>query len=203
MISRANQGLSHLLLSRLFQAGLVAWLVGTLTFVLTRTLPGDMAYRIAAGRYGHDMVDGAAAEAVRAELALDQPGLSAYAGWLWDLLQLDLGRSLVSGRPVIQENVVGAKKWMVDPVRIDGYALGLQTVRGRLIETVGRGEVPIKAFMEDLRAHFDSCREGKCQGALARIRRVDASGAQLEWCCPGVMHACYGGLQPNSTLGAL
>ncbi|WP_371825120.1 ABC transporter permease [Vreelandella aquamarina] len=103
MISRANQGLSHLLLLRLFQAGLVAWLVGTLTFVLTRTLPGDMAYRIAAGRYGHDMVDGAAAEAVRAELALDQPGLSAYVGWLWDLLQLDLGRSLVSGRPVMQE----------------------------------------------------------------------------------------------------
>ncbi|HAZ98053.1 MAG TPA: ABC transporter permease, partial [Halomonas sp.] len=38
VISRANQGLGHLLLSRLFQAGLVAWLVGTLTFVLTRTL---------------------------------------------------------------------------------------------------------------------------------------------------------------------
>ncbi len=77
-------------------------MVGTLTFVLTRTLPGDMAYRIAAGRYGHDMVDTAAAEAVRAELALDQPALTAYFGWLWDLLQLDLGRSLVSGEPMIQ-----------------------------------------------------------------------------------------------------
>ncbi|MDR5904054.1 ABC transporter permease [Franzmannia qiaohouensis] len=101
--SRWSSGLRGLLLQRLFQAGLVAWMVGTLTFVLTRTLPGDMAYRIAAGRYGHDMVDSAAAESVRAELALDQPALGAYFGWLWDLLQLDLGRSLVSGEPVIHE----------------------------------------------------------------------------------------------------
>jgi peptide/nickel transport system permease protein len=102
-VSPWSSGLRGLLLQRLFQAGLVAWMVGTLTFVLTRTLPGDMAYRIAAGRYGHDMVDSAAAEAVRAELALDQPALSAYVGWLWDLLQFDLGRSLVSGEPVVHE----------------------------------------------------------------------------------------------------
>lgn len=100
---RWTAGLGGLLLQRLFQAGLVAWMVGTLTFVLTRSLPGDMAYRIAAGRYGHDMVNTNAAEAVRAELALDQPALSAYFGWLWDLLQFDLGRSLVSGEPVMAE----------------------------------------------------------------------------------------------------
>lgn len=99
----STHNLGRLLLSRLFQAGLVAWMVGTLTFILTRTLPGDMAYRIAAGRYGHDMVGGAAAEAVRAELALNQPAATAYLGWLWDLVQLDLGRSLVSGAPVMQE----------------------------------------------------------------------------------------------------
>jgi len=96
-------GLGRVLLPRLFQAGLVAWLVGTLTFVLTRTLPGDMAYRIAAGRYGHDMVNSAAAESVRAELALDQPALLAYLHWLGDLLRFDLGNSLVSGEPVIHE----------------------------------------------------------------------------------------------------
>lgn len=101
--SHRTTGLGGLLLQRLFQAGLVAWMVGTLTFVLTRSLPGDMAYRIAAGRYGHDMVNTSAAEAVRAELALDQPALGAYVGWLWDLIQLDLGRSLVSGEPVVAE----------------------------------------------------------------------------------------------------
>ncbi|MDI5984668.1 ABC transporter permease [Halomonas sp. M4R5S39] len=98
-----GKGVGGLLLQRLFQAGLVAWMVGTLTFVLTRTLPGDMAYRIAAGRYGHDMVNSAAAEAVRAELALEQPAFTAYFGWLWDLVQFDLGRSLVSGAPVVHE----------------------------------------------------------------------------------------------------
>ncbi|MBN2752983.1 MAG: ABC transporter permease, partial [Rhodospirillaceae bacterium] len=81
---------------RAFQAAMVAWTVGTLTFILTRALPGDMAYRIAAGRYGYDNVDAAAAAAVRQELSLDQPPLLAYLSWLWDLLTLNLGRDMVS-----------------------------------------------------------------------------------------------------------
>jgi peptide/nickel transport system permease protein len=96
-------GLIRLLGYRLFQAALVAFMVGSLTFILVRALPGDMAYRIAAGRYGYDWVSAAAAEAVRAELALDRPALLAYAQWLWDLARLDLGRSLVSGGLVIEE----------------------------------------------------------------------------------------------------
>ena len=85
---------------RLYQLILVAWGVGTLTFVLMRSLPGDMAYRIAASRYGQDNVDSAAAELVRQELNLDQGWLSSYVSWLLDLLQLNLGNSLVSGLPV-------------------------------------------------------------------------------------------------------
>ena len=50
---------------RLFQAVLVALTVGILTFIMVRALPGDMAYRIAAGRYGYDMVNTDAANAVR------------------------------------------------------------------------------------------------------------------------------------------
>lgn len=42
-----------LLTSRLIQLLLVVWSVGTLTFVLMRSLPGDMAYRIASSRYGY------------------------------------------------------------------------------------------------------------------------------------------------------
>ena len=60
---------------RLLQAVMVAVLIGALTFLLMSLLPGDAAYRIAAGRYGYDMVNSAAAEAVRAELGLDQPVL--------------------------------------------------------------------------------------------------------------------------------
>lgn len=95
--------LIRLLMGRLLQAGLVAWAVGTLTFLLTRALPGDMAYRIAAGRYGYEYVDRAAAEAVAGELGLESHPLVAYGQWLGELLQLNLGYSLVSGESVWQE----------------------------------------------------------------------------------------------------
>ncbi|WP_432454688.1 MULTISPECIES: ABC transporter permease [unclassified Agarivorans] len=85
---------------RLYQLILVAWGVGTLTFILMRSLPGDMAYRIAASRYGQDNVDSAAAELVRQELNLDQAWFGQYLSWLSDLMQFNLGNSLVSGLPV-------------------------------------------------------------------------------------------------------
>ena len=40
---------------------------------MMEALPGDSAYRVAAGRYGYDIMDAQAAEAVREELGLDQP----------------------------------------------------------------------------------------------------------------------------------
>lgn len=88
---------------RLLQALLVALLVGTLCFFMTRMLPGDTAFRIAAGRYGYDMVDAAAAEAVRAELGLNRPMLAALAEWWGRLLRFDLGVSLVTAQPVATE----------------------------------------------------------------------------------------------------
>jgi peptide/nickel transport system permease protein len=88
---------------RLLQALLVALLVGTLCFLMTRMLPGDSAYRIAAGRYGYDMVTAAAADAVRIELGLDQPLLHALGAWWGKLLQFDLGLSLVTSQPVLHE----------------------------------------------------------------------------------------------------
>ena len=92
-----------LLLKRFLQLLAVSWGVGTLTFLLMRALPGDMAYRIAAGRYGQDAVDSQSAELVRGELGLDGGAWSAYWHWLLDLLQWDLGNSLVSGLPVAGE----------------------------------------------------------------------------------------------------
>ena len=87
----------QLIKQRFLQLILVVWGVGTLTFVLMRTLPGDMAYRIAASRYGQDNVDSVAAELVRQELGLDASWWQSYVGWLTDLLQFNLGNSLVSG----------------------------------------------------------------------------------------------------------
>ena len=81
----------------------VAGIVGVISFALMRSLPGDAAYRIAASRYGYDIVDTAAADKVRAELGLDQPWSHQLAAWLGELAQLQLGRSMVSGERVIDE----------------------------------------------------------------------------------------------------
>lgn len=91
------------LLYRLFQAALVVLVVGVLTFFLVQSLPGDMAWRIAAGRYGYDLVDAAAAAKVQQELSASLSGGSALLAWFGDLLRFDFGRSLVSGEAVNQE----------------------------------------------------------------------------------------------------
>ena len=91
------------LASRLVQAVMVAVLIGAATFAMMRSLPGDAAWRIAAGRYGYDRVDAAAADAVRAELGLSGPALPALLRWLGDLARLDFGTSLVTGQPVVGE----------------------------------------------------------------------------------------------------
>ncbi|MCW8084022.1 ABC transporter permease [Sabulicella glaciei] len=96
-------GVVRILLARLAQAGFVAVLVGTVGFALMHSLPGDPAFRIAAERYGPDMVDAAAAEAVRAELGLDGPVLPRLLRWLGRVITLNLGHSLVSGAPVLPE----------------------------------------------------------------------------------------------------
>ncbi|NGN93710.1 ABC transporter permease [Nocardioides sp. KC13] len=88
---------------RAAQALAVAIGVSALCFVITQRLPGGIAYRIAAGRYGYDMVDADAAASVRDELGLDRPLWQQLGEWVVDLLQLDLGRSLVTSQPVMTE----------------------------------------------------------------------------------------------------
>ena len=87
----------------IFQCGFVSIAIGVLCFILTKMLSGDAAYRIAAARYGYDLVDTAAAQAVRAELGLDQAIWLQLLRWLGDVLRFDLGKSMVSGSPVIEE----------------------------------------------------------------------------------------------------
>ncbi|MDP3760511.1 MAG: ABC transporter permease [Ramlibacter sp.] len=86
----------------LTQAGFVAVVVGVLSFFLTRSLPGDAAFRIAAGRYGYDNVNAASAAAVRAELGLDLPAWQQLLTWVGDLASFRLGQSMVSGESVFE-----------------------------------------------------------------------------------------------------
>lgn len=77
--------------------------VGIVSFIMMQALPGDSAYRIAAGRYGYDVLDAQASELVRLELGLDRPLYQQLLHWLRQLVSLELGNSLVSGNPVWDE----------------------------------------------------------------------------------------------------
>jgi peptide/nickel transport system permease protein len=94
--------LANRLARLLLQVVFVLLVVGTLCFVMAEWLPGDAAYRIAAGRYGYDVVNTEIAEAVRTELGLDRPIWVRWNEWLLQLVQGQLGQSMVLGDPVLQ-----------------------------------------------------------------------------------------------------
>lgn len=72
-----------------------------LTFLLLDLAPGNALLAIAEARHGSDVaLDEASLARIRAEAGLDRPFFQRYAAWLVDILRLDLGRSLVDGRPV-------------------------------------------------------------------------------------------------------
>lgn len=101
--SLPGRRLGRVLVRRGLQAVGVALAVSAVCFWVVQRLPGDAAYRIAAGRYGYDLVDAEAAASVRAELGLDRPAWQQLGDWLLQLVQLDLGRSLVTSQPVAEE----------------------------------------------------------------------------------------------------
>lgn len=80
--------MNRYIVSRIVQAVLVIWAVGTLVFFMLRAVPGDPIQALLAD------VDPTAADALRAGLGLDQPVIIQYIYWLRNILQGDLGQSL-------------------------------------------------------------------------------------------------------------
>ncbi|WP_081737657.1 ABC transporter permease [Arthrobacter sp. H41] len=97
------RAVGKVLIRRAAQAVSVTFAVTVTCFVIVQHLPGDIAFRIAAGRYGYDKVDASAAAEVRAELNLDTPAWQQLGGWIADALRLDFGASLVTGASVTDE----------------------------------------------------------------------------------------------------
>lgn len=124
-----RSGLVDLLARRVAQGFGVTVLVSVLCFLVVQRLPGDAAYRIAAGRYGYDLVDQRAADAVAAELGLDRPAWQQLGGWLIDAFRLDFGRSLVTSRPVLDE--VGY--YLVGTLQLAAAALAFAIVLGGVV----------------------------------------------------------------------
>jgi peptide/nickel transport system permease protein len=88
-------------IARRFLHGLlVLWLVSLVIFSLVRILPGDAVIM---------QLDQAAAPTpeilarARQELGLERPFLAQYRSWITSAVQGDLGRSLITRRPVTQE----------------------------------------------------------------------------------------------------
>ncbi|HWR62490.1 MAG TPA: ABC transporter permease [Clostridia bacterium] len=89
---------------------LVSWLkrIGTyilvllglsiLVFVIGRVIPGDPARQALGPRAPEDVV-----QALRVEMNLDKPYLIQYGLWLKGATRLDLGKSLMTRRPVIED----------------------------------------------------------------------------------------------------
>jgi peptide/nickel transport system permease protein len=88
---------------RIGQASVTAAVLASLCFVFVHALPGDLALRVAAARVGDERVTTETADRIRREEGLDRPLAVQYARWMAGLAQGDLGRSLLSGKPVAAE----------------------------------------------------------------------------------------------------
>ncbi|SEF96237.1 peptide/nickel transport system permease protein [Nonomuraea solani] len=86
------------LAKRFAQAILQLLLVGTIVFFLVRLIPGDPARAVLGDAATDEQI-----AATRAAMHLEEPFLSQFAGFWTRLLQGDLGTSLISGRPVMQD----------------------------------------------------------------------------------------------------
>lgn len=74
--------------------------VSFVVFLIVRAVPGDVVDLIA-GDFG--AADPATKEALRKEFGLEGNIVAQYVRWLGDIVQFDLGKSLISGRTVTSE----------------------------------------------------------------------------------------------------
>ncbi|MBN8532791.1 MAG: ABC transporter permease [Rhizobiales bacterium] len=95
--------IARIILSRIGQALATAAMLATLCFAFVHALPGDLSLRVAAARVGDERVTSETAERIRREEGLDRPLIVQYGQWMGNLARGDLGRSLLSGKPVTAE----------------------------------------------------------------------------------------------------
>ncbi len=110
--------------------------VTLLTFALIRLVPGD-PIEMLAGERGIDPVRHAM---LRAELGLDEPLLVQYGIYIADVFQGDLGRSVVTKEPVIEEFFTLFPATIELSVCAMIFALGLGLPAG-ILAAVRRGSV--------------------------------------------------------------
>ena len=76
--------------------------VAIIAFLLLRIVPGDIVSARLMGAGGAFVTAQMIAEE-QAKFGLDQPLWRQFATWLWGLVHLDLGRSMWTGAPIVEE----------------------------------------------------------------------------------------------------
>jgi peptide/nickel transport system permease protein len=76
---------------------LTVLLISTIVFLVIRIIPGDPALVIAGIDASQSDID-----AIREKLGTNEPILSQYFKWIWDVIRFDFGESMISGQPVIR-----------------------------------------------------------------------------------------------------
>lgn len=85
--------------------GLMVVILGVtaMTFLLIRLAPGEPAEMIAIARYGEENISDEMVSYIRDKEELDKPIFCQYIRWLQNILKGDLGVSLSTGEPVLEE----------------------------------------------------------------------------------------------------
>lgn len=113
--------LGQVIARRIALLALVLVGVTALTFVISHAIPGDPA-RLLAGQRASDEV----VEQIRRTHGLDQPLPIQYVRYMGGLLKGDLGRSIRTGRPVVQD----LGRFLPATLELVIYALGLAIAIG-------------------------------------------------------------------------
>ena len=118
----------HLILKRLAQLLLLLLLLTAATSLLSSMIPGDFF----ATQELDPTISRETIQQLRRQHGLDQPALIQYAGWLRNLLMLDLGYSLFYRSPVadVVLSALGKTLWVAIP------ALLIGTIGGVLLGTL-------------------------------------------------------------------
>ncbi|WP_089009971.1 ABC transporter permease [Micromonospora viridifaciens] len=102
----------------------VAWLIGSLfvagsaVFFLLRVLPGDPAVTLLAVGSSPDQID-----AIRHQLGTDRPVLAQYGHWLGDLVTGNLGESLFTQMPVLDQ--IADRLPVTVPLALSAFVLSI------------------------------------------------------------------------------
>jgi peptide/nickel transport system permease protein len=92
-----SSGLTRYILIRLLQAIPLLLIITFFVFALVHIAPGDPVRTLLGARSATPE----AIAAIRARYNLDDPFIVQYLKWLWQVLQLDLGRSIAGNRRVL------------------------------------------------------------------------------------------------------